>query len=145
MNKIEFLSSVWRVQMPCSPHYSRFGVCMSINGQKINLDFELFLGPNYSWICLISLGIQYSPFKSCWLTQESLKHDPFSTFSLIDPNSIIKKNGKKSKLFQIGFGSKCFQNQNFWIQVDLKPILNDQVGYGTRYKLKMSRKTDFHY
>ena len=35
----------------------------------------------------------------------------------------------------------------FWIHLDLKPILNDQVGYGPGpdNKLKMSRQTDFHY
>jgi hypothetical protein len=30
-----------------------------------------------------------------WLPQESLEHDPFSTFCLIYPNSISKENGKK--------------------------------------------------
>ena len=43
--------------------------------------------------------------------QECLDHDPFSTFCLTWPNSISKKNGRKSKLL-----------------ICPKPISNDQVG-----------------
>jgi hypothetical protein len=56
--------------------------------------------------------------KSCWLTQESLGHDPFSTFCLIWQNSISKENLKK--------------NLNFCLCTPLHPklFLNDQVGSG---------------
>ena len=68
--------------------------------------------------------------------------DPFSTFCLIWPNSISKKNGEKNTNF------------SFWIPLDPKPIFNDQVGSGpcaytksaSRCKVSrgqiMSRKSD---
>ena len=36
--------------------------------------------------------ISYIHLKSCWLKQESLELDPFSTFGLIGPNSISDRN-----------------------------------------------------
>ena len=52
-------------------------------------------GLNYSQTCVLSYGISYIQLKSCWLTQEGLEHDPFSTFFLIWQNSISKENGEK--------------------------------------------------
>jgi hypothetical protein len=48
---------------------------------------------------LQTLGIPYIHLKSLWLQQESLEHDQFSTFCLIYPNSISKKNGEKNLNF----------------------------------------------
>ena len=94
---------------------------------------------------VLSYGISYIHLKSSWLTQDCLEDDSFSTFCLIWPNSISKKNGEKNLNF------------SFWIPLDPKPIFNDQVGSGpyahttfssaTRCKVsrgpKRSRKTDF--
>ena len=41
--------------------------------------------------------------KSCLLTQESLEQDPFSTFCLIYPNTISKKNGEKIRTFDLAY------------------------------------------
>ena len=64
----------------------------------------------------LSYGISYIHLKSCWLTQESLEHDPFSTFGLICPNSICEKNLTKNRNFL------------YWMHLDLKSYSNDQVG-----------------
>ena len=64
--------------------------------------------------------------KSCWLPQESLEHNPFSTFCLIWPNSITKKS--------LNFGY-------LWKHLDPKPIYNDQVGSGPCAHTKLSEAT----
>ena len=79
-------------------HYSRFEVSLFIIRQNMNFGFWKFFGPIYSWLCVLSYDISYIHLKSCWLTKECLEHDPFSTFCLIWPNSISKKNGEKSEL-----------------------------------------------
>ena len=68
--------------------------------------FEFFFGQNYSW--------QYVSTFEIMLVGMCLEHNPFSTFCLIWPNSIIKKN----------------LNFWFWIHLDPKPISIDQIGSG---------------
>ena len=76
-------------------HYSRFEVRLFIIRQNMNFGFWNFFSPNYSWLCVLLYDISKIHLKSCWLTQECLKHVPFSIFCLIWPNSISKKNGEK--------------------------------------------------
>ena len=66
--------------------FSKWLVC-SIWVQKVpNWTFGFWkkkFGLYHSWPCVLSYGISYIHLKSCWLTQESLEHNPFSTFCLI--------------------------------------------------------------
>ena len=67
-----------------------------------------FLTQSYSRLCVLSYGISYMHLKSCWVTQKSLEQNPFSTFCLICPNSISKKNGEKIRTFALAY--ICTQN-----------------------------------
>ena len=81
--------------LPCS-HNGWFARFESKECQILILDFDIFFYLNYCWQCVLSYGVSYIHLKSCWLTQESLEHDPFSIFCLIWPNSISGQFRKKS-------------------------------------------------
>ena len=65
---------------------------------------------------LLWYGISYIHLKSCWLKQESLELDPFSTFGLIVPNSISERNLTKIQTFL------------FWIHLYPNTSFNYQMG-----------------